>query len=66
MSKTTLRQFGTTFPVAAPDHAGHEAGQERGDGRALEQRDLELELQLKLARKVLIEQADALRELAKR
>ncbi len=64
MSKITLRPSGTTPPAAIPDDAGHEAGQERSEALP-EQRDLELERQLRLAREVLIEQADALRELAK-
>ena len=64
MSKSTLRQSGTASPAAIPDDAGHEAGQERAEAMST-QRDPELERQLRLAREVLIEQADALRELAK-
>ncbi len=65
MSKTTSRQSGTASPAAIPDDADHEAGQERANEAMPKQRDPELERQLRLAREVLIEQADALRELAK-
>jgi len=65
ISETTPRQSGTTYQAAIPDHADHEAGQEHADEAMPKQRGLKLERQLRLARKVLIEQADALRELAK-
>ena len=65
MFKTTFGQSGTASPAAIPDDADHDTGQEGANEATPRQRDPELERQLRLAREVLIEQADALRELAK-
>ncbi len=75
MAMVTLRKQGDSLGISVPSDTrirmGFEAGQELtlvelADGIKLVKRNLELELQLQLAREVLREQADALQELAKR
>lgn len=75
MAMVTLRKQGNSLGISVPSDTrirmGFEAGQELtlvelADGIKLVKRNLELELQLQLAREVLREQADALQELAKR
>lgn len=65
MSKTAPRQSGTASQAAASDHSDHEAEQERTNEAMPKQRDPDLKRQLRLACKVLIEQADTLRALVK-
>ncbi len=75
MAKITLRwqgnSVGMTFPADTRVRMGFEVGQdltlvELADGVKLVKRNLVLERQMQLARKVLREQADALQELATR
>ena len=75
MSVVTVRRqgnsVGVTFPAETRIRMGFEVGQdltlvELADGVKLVKRNLALERQLDLARKVLREQADVLQELAKR
>lgn len=75
MTAVTLRKqgnsIGLTLPAETRIRLGLEVGQELSlielpDGIKLTKRNLELERQMELAREVLREQADALRELAKR
>jgi antitoxin component of MazEF toxin-antitoxin module len=74
MGKVTLRKQGNSLGIALPAETrirmGFEAGQELtlvelADGVKLVKRNLALEEQLRLAREVLRDEADALQELAK-
>ncbi len=75
MDTITLRKQGNSLGISVPADTrirmGFEAGQELtlvelADGIKLVKRNLKLESQMRLAREVLREQADALQELAKR
>ena len=75
MDTVVLRQHGDEVGFMLPDklrqRLGYEAGEELTgvevpDGLKLIRHDAELELQIRLAHEVLAEQAETLRELAKR
>lgn len=75
MDTVTLRQHGNEVGLMLPDELRHRLGYEAGeeltvvevsDGLKLVRHDAELGLQIRLAHEVLLEQAETLRELAKR
>ena len=75
MTRVTIRRqgnsLGISFPAETRIRMGFEAGQdltlvELADGVKLVKRNARLERQMELAREVLREQADALRELTER